>query len=142
MKKHWEQSGFLPSPSCSSQHALLFISVNFVLLKWQLSTACSAVVNKLSTLFGFAVHCKTRDFNISLDELLFIQVFKGNLQPSLEHLFIVKCSHFSISRGLSQPKNLNFNSLKTPGPWPSAFSNNSILLLKTVAADLLGNNPE
>ena len=30
MKKHWEQSGFLPSPSCSSQHALLFVSVNFV----------------------------------------------------------------------------------------------------------------
>ena len=121
MKKHWEQSGFLPSPSCSSQHALLFISVNFVLLKWQLSTACSAVVNKLSTLFGFAVHCKTQDFNISLDELLFIQVFKGNLQPSLERLFIVKYSHFSVSRGLSQPKNLKPNSLKTPGPWPSAF---------------------
>ena len=141
MKKHWEQSGFLPSPSCSSQHALLFISVNFVLLKWQLSTACSAVVNKLSTLFGFAVHCKTRDFNISLDELLFIQVFKGNLQPSLECLFIVKCSHFSVSEGLSQPKNLKPNNLKLPGPWPLAFSNNSILLLKTVAADLPGNNP-
>ena len=136
MKKHWEQSGFLPSPSCSSQHALLFISVNFVLLKWQLSTACSAVVNKLSTLFGFAVHCKTRDFNISLDELLFIQVFKGNLQPSLERLFIVKCSHFSVSGGLSQPKNLKPNSLKLSGPWPLAFSNNSIMLLKTVAADL------
>ena len=140
MKKHWEQSGFLPSPSCSSQHALLFISVNFVLLKWQLSTACSAVVNKLSTLFGFAVHCKTRDFNISLDELLFIQVFKGNLQPSLERLFTVKCSHFSVSGGLSQPKNLKPNSLKTPGPRPLAFSNNSVLLLKTVAADLPGNN--
>ena len=136
MKKHWEQSGFLPSPSCSSQHALLFISVNFVLLKWQLSTACSAVVNKLSTLFGFAVHCKTQDFNISLDELLFIQVFKGNLQPSLERLFIVKCSHFSVSGGLSQPKNLKPNSLKLSGPWPLAFSNNSIMLLKTVAADL------
>ena len=136
MKKHWEQSGFLPSPSCSSQHALLFISVNFVLLKWQLSTACSAVVNKLSTLFGFAVHCKTRDFNISLDELLFIQVFKGNLQPSLERLFIAKCSHFSVSGGLSQPKNLKPNSLKLSGPWPLAFSNNSIMLLKTVAADL------
>ena len=133
MKKHWEQSGFLPSPSCSSQHALLFISVNFVLLKWQLSTACSAVVNKLSTLFGFAVHCKTQYFNIFLDELLFMQVFKGNLQPSLEHLFIVKCSHFSVSGGLSQPKNL-----KTTRPpaafWcvrrlkrPSTFSNNSIL---------------
>ena len=140
MKKHWEQSGFLPSPSCSSQHALLFISVNFVLLKWQLSTACSAVVNKLSTLFGFAVHCKTQDFNISLDELLFIQVFKGNLQPSLERLFTVKCSHFSVSGGLSQPKNLKPNSLKTPGPRPLAFSNNSVLLLKTVAADLPGNN--
>ena len=148
MKKHREQSGFLPSPSCSSQHALLFISVNFVLLKWQLSTACSAVVNKLSTLFGFAVHCKTRDFNISLDELLFIQVFKGNLQPSLERLFIVKTCYFIVSGGLSQPKNL-----KNPRPpaafWrirrskrPSAFSNNSILLLKTVAANLPGNNPE
>ena len=142
MKKHWEQSGFLPSPSCSSQHALLFISVNFVLLKWQLSTACSAVVNKLSTLFGFAVHCKTRDFNISLDELLFIQVFKGNLQPSLERLLIVKCSHFSVSGGLSQPKNLKPNSLKTLGPWPLVFSNNSMLLLKTVAADLSENNPD
>ena len=30
MKKHWKQSGFLPSPSCFSPHALLFVSVNFV----------------------------------------------------------------------------------------------------------------
>ena len=43
--------------------------------------------------------------------------------------------------GLSQPKKLKPNSLKTPGPWPSAISNNSILLLKTVAADFSGNNP-
>ena len=74
MKKHWEQSGFLPSPSCSFQHALLSVSVNGNLQ----SKTCCAVVNKCSTLFDFAVHCKTRDFTISLDEL-FIQVFKGNL---------------------------------------------------------------
>ena len=76
MKKHWEQSGFL-------QHALLFVSVTLCFAKMVTflvrSRACCAMVNKLSTLFGFAVHCKTRDFNISLDELLFIQVFKGNL---------------------------------------------------------------
>ena len=83
MKKHWEQSSFLPSPSCSSQHALLSLSVTLfvakiVTLLVQFRPRC-AVVNKISTLFGFAVHCKTRDFNISLDELLFIQVFKGNL---------------------------------------------------------------
>ena len=140
MKKHCIISSYY------FQHALLSVSVTLCFAKMVTflvrSRVCCAVVNKLSTLFDFAVHCKTRDFNISLDELLFIQVFKGNLQPSLEHLFIVKCSHFSVSRGLSQPKNLKFNSLKTPGPWPSAFSNNSILLLKTVAADLLGNNPE
>ena len=82
---------------------------------------CCAVVNKLSTLFGFAIHCKTQDFNISLDELLFIQVFKGNLWPSLERLLIVKYSHFSVSEGLSWPKNLKLNSLKTPGPWSSVF---------------------
>ena len=140
MKKHWEQSGFLPSLSCSSQHTLISVSVTLCFAKMVTflvrSRACCAVVNKLSTLFGFAVHCKTRDFNISLDELLFIQVFKGNLQPSLERLFIVKCSHFSVSGGLSQPKNLKPNSLKLSGPWPLAFSNNSIMLLKTVAADL------
>ena len=142
MKKHWEQSGFFPSPLCSSQHALLSYSVSLCFAKMvtflMRSRECCAVVNKLSTLFGFAAHCKTQDFNISLDELLFIQVFKGNIQLLLEHLFIVKCSHFSISGGLSQPKNLKPNSLKTIGPWPSAFSNNSILLLKTVAADLPG----
>ena len=146
MKKHWEQSGFLPSPLCSSQHALLSYSVTLCFAKMATflvrSRECCAVVNKLSTLFGFAVHCKTQDFNISLDELLFIQVFKGNIQLLLERLLIVKCSHFSISRGFSQPKNLKPNSLKTTGPWPSAFSNNSILLLKTVAADLPGNNPD
>ena len=27
MKKHWEQSGFLPSLSCSFKHALLSVSV-------------------------------------------------------------------------------------------------------------------
>ena len=146
MKKHWEQSGFLPSPLCSSQHALLSYSVTLCFAKMATflvrSRECCAVVNKLSTLFGFAVHCKTQDFNISLDELLFIQVFKGNIQLLLERLLIVKCSHFSISGGFSQPKNLKPNSLKTTGPWPSAFSNNSILLLKTVAADLPGNNPD
>ena len=145
MKKHWEQSGFLPSPVCSSQYAFLSVCITLSFAKMVTflvrSRACCAVVNKLSTLFDFTVHCKTQDFNFSLDELLFIQVSKGNLQPSLEHLFIVKCSHFSVSRGLSQPKNLKSNSLKTPGPWPSTFSNNSILLLKTVAADLPGNSP-
>ena len=88
MKKNCKQSGFLPSPSCSSQHILLFISVTLRFAKMVTFLvrlrACCAVVNKLSTLFGFAVHCKTRDFNISLDELLFIQVFKDNLYPSLE----------------------------------------------------------
>ena len=146
MKKHWEQSGSLPSLSCSSQHTLISVSVTLCFAKMVTflvrSRACCAVVNKLSTLFGFAVHCKTRDFNISLDELLLIQVFRGNLQPSLERLFIVKCSHFSVSGDLSQPKNLKPNSLKTPAPWPSTFSSNSIFLLKTLAADLPGNNPE
>ena len=83
MKKHWEQSGFLPSPSCSFQHALLSVSINFCSAKMVTflvrSRACRAVVKKLSTLFDFAVHCKKRDFNISLDELLFIQVSKDNL---------------------------------------------------------------
>ena len=83
MKNHWEQSGFLPSPSCSSQHVLLFVSVTLCYAKMVTilvrSRACCALVNKLSTLFGFAVHCKMRYFNISLDELLFIQVFKCNL---------------------------------------------------------------
>ena len=82
MKKHGEKSGFLPSPSCffsthTSFHFHKFVFCQYGnLLVW--SRACCAVVNKLSTLFDFAVHCKTRDFNISLDEL-FIQVFKGNL---------------------------------------------------------------
>ena len=83
MKKHWEQSGFLPSPSCSFQHALLSVSINFCFAKMVTflvrSRACRAVVKKVSTLFDFAVHCKMRDFNISLDELLFIQVSKDNL---------------------------------------------------------------
>ena len=83
MKKHWEQSGFLPSPLRSSQYVLLFVSVTLCLAKMVAflvrSSACCAVANKPSTLFGFSVHCKTRDFNISLDELLFIQVFKGIL---------------------------------------------------------------
>ena len=83
MKKHWEQSGFLPSPSCSSQHALLSICITLSFAKTETflvrSRACCAVVNKVSTLFDFAVHSKTRDFNISLNELLFIQVFKGHL---------------------------------------------------------------
>ena len=83
MKKHWEQSGFLPSPSCSSQHALLSVCITLSFAKMitflVLSRACCAVVNKLSTLVDFAVHCKTRDYNIYLDQLLFIQVFKGNL---------------------------------------------------------------
>ena len=140
MKKHCIISSYY------FQHALLSVSVTLCFAKMVTflvrSRVCCAVVNKLSTLFDFAVHCKNQDFNISLDELLFIQVFKGNLQPSQEHLFITKCSHSSVSRGLSQPKNLKPNSLKTPGPWPSAFTNNSILLLKTVAAVLPGNNPE
>ena len=83
MKKHWEQGGFWPSPSCSSQHALLSVSVTLCFAKMVTflvrSRGCYAVVNKLSTLLDFAVHCKTRDFNISLDELLFIQVFRDNL---------------------------------------------------------------
>ena len=83
MKKHWEQSSFLPSPSCSSQRTLLYVSVTLCFAKMVTflvrSRVCCAVVNKLSTLFGFAVHCKMRDFNISLNEFLFIQVFKGNL---------------------------------------------------------------
>ena len=83
MKKHWEQSSFLPSPSCSSQRTLLYVSVTLCFAKMVTflvrSRVCCAVVNKLSTLFGFAVHCKMQDFNISLDEFLFIQVFKGNL---------------------------------------------------------------
>ena len=130
MKKHWNKVvSCLPRRVLPNMHFFPF-------------QVCCAVVNKLSTLFDFAAHCKTRDFNISLDELLFIQVFKGNLQPSLERLLIVKCSHFSVSGGLSQPKNLKPNSLKTLGPWPLVFSNNSMLLLKTVAADLSENNPD
>ena len=47
MKKHWEQSGFLPSSSCSSQHALLFVSVTLCFAKMVTflmeSRACSAV---------------------------------------------------------------------------------------------------
>ena len=52
-KKQWEQSGFLPSPSCSSQHAHLFVSVTLCFAKMLTflvrSRACCAVVNKLST---------------------------------------------------------------------------------------------
>ena len=76
MKMRWEQSGFLPSLSCSFQHALLSVSITLYFVKmvtflvW--SRVCCAVLNKLSTLFDFAVHCKTQDFNISLDKLLFI----------------------------------------------------------------------
>ena len=66
---------FLPSLSCSSQHALLFVSVTLCFAKMVIvlvrSKACCAVVNKLFTLFGFAVYYKTQGFNISLDELLF-----------------------------------------------------------------------
>ena len=76
MIKDWEQSGFLPSPSCSFQYALLFVFITFCFAKMVTflvrSRACSAVVNKSSTLFGFSVHCKTRGFNISLDELFII----------------------------------------------------------------------
>ena len=119
MKKHCIISSYY------FQHALLSVSVTLCFAKMVTflvrSRVCCAVVNKLSTLFDFAVHCKTRDFNISLDELLFIQVFKGNLWPSLERLLIVKYSHFSVSEGLSWPKNLKLNSLKTPGPWSSVF---------------------
>ena len=83
MKKQLEQSCFLPSPSCSFQQALLSVSVTLCFVKMVTflvrSTVCCAVVNKLSTLFDFPVHCKTRDFNISPDELLFIQIFKSNL---------------------------------------------------------------
>ena len=83
MKKHWEQSSFLPSPSCSSQRTLLYVSVTLCFAKMVAflarSRACRAVVNKLPTLFSFTVHCKMRGFNNSLDELLFSQVFKGNL---------------------------------------------------------------
>ena len=83
MKKHWEQNGFLPSPSCSSQYTLISVSVTLCFAKlvtfFVRSRACCTVLNKLSALFGFGVHSKTRDCNISLDELLFIQVFKGNL---------------------------------------------------------------
>ena len=145
IKKHWQQIGFLPSPSSPSQNALLSISVTVCFAKMVTflvqSRAFCAMVNKLSTLFYFVVHCKMRDFNISLDEFLFIQVFKGDLQHSQERLFIVKCSPSSVSGGLSQPKTLKPNILKTPGLWPSAFPNNLILLLKMVAADLPGNNP-
>ena len=127
MKKHWEQSGSLPSPSCSFQHALLFISVTSCFAEMVTflvrSKACCAVVNKLSTLFGFPVHCETRDLNISLDELLFIQVFKGNFQPSLERLFIVKCSHFSVSVGLHSLKPTFF-----AGPAHSALQTPSCIL--------------
>ena len=81
MKKHWEQSGFLPSmffPTCSSFHSVTLCFAKMVtFLVWL--RACCAVLNKLSALFDFAVHCKTQDFNISLDELLFIQAFKYNL---------------------------------------------------------------
>ena len=67
MKKHWNKVvSCLPRRVLPNMHFFPF-------------QVCCAVVNKLSTLFDFAVHCKTRDFNISLDELLFIQVFKGNL---------------------------------------------------------------
>ena len=128
MKKHWEQSGFL-------QHALfVFVTLCFAKMVTFLvqSRACCAVVNKLSTLFGFAVHCKTRDFNISLDELLFIQVFKGSLQPSLERLTP------NPTRTLSWTCWGPHNTPQTPVAfwylWRlnrlSAFSNNSILLLK------------
>ena len=76
MIKDWEQSRFLPSPSCSSQYALLFVFITLCFAKMVTflvrSRTCSAVVNKSSTLFGFSVHCKMRDFNISLDKLFII----------------------------------------------------------------------
>ena len=76
MMNDWEQSGFLPSPSCSSQYALLFVFITLCFAKMVTflvrSRACSAVENKSSTLFGFSVHCKTRDLNISLDKLFII----------------------------------------------------------------------
>ena len=66
MKKHWEQSGFLPPPLCSSQHALLSLSVTLCFAKIVTFLVplrvCYTVVNKLSTLFGLAVQCKMRDF--------------------------------------------------------------------------------
>ena len=118
MKKHLEQSGFLPSPLCSSQHALLFVSVTLCFAKMVTflvqSRACCAVVNKLSTLFGFAVHCKMRDFNISLDELLFIQVFKSTPAGVLTALSRLPAAFWCLWH------------LKRP----LAFSSNSVLLLK------------
>ena len=66
MQKHCEQSGFLPSPSCSSQHGLLLVSGTLYFAKivtflmW--ARACYAVVKKVSTLFDFGAHCKTQDF--------------------------------------------------------------------------------
>ena len=86
MEKHWEKSEvkwFLVFPVVFFQHALFFVSRTLCFAKMVTflvqSRACCVVANKLSTLFGFVLHCKTRDFNISLDELLFIPVFKGNL---------------------------------------------------------------
>ena len=80
MKKHLKVFFALPIVLFSTRTSFRFH--NFVYCQYGnllvRSRACCAVVNKLSNLFDFAVHCKTRDFNISLDEL-FIQVFKGNL---------------------------------------------------------------
>ena len=39
MKKHWEQSGFMPSPSCFFQHGLLSVSVTLCFAK--MLTSCN-----------------------------------------------------------------------------------------------------
>ena len=122
MKKHWQQSGFLPSLSCSSQHTLISVSVTLCFAKmvtflvWL--TACCAVVNKLSTLFGFAVHCKTWDFNISLYVLLFIQLF---IAFTSAFIYCQILSFQRVRRSFIAYKNLKPNSQKSPGPWPLVF---------------------
>ena len=82
MKKHWEQSSFFPVvffPTLTSFPFRNFVFFAKIVTFHVRLRPCCAVVNKLSTLFGFVVPFKTRDFNISFDELLSIQSFKGNL---------------------------------------------------------------
>ena len=58
--------------------------------------ACCAVVSKLSTLFGFVAHCKTRGFNISLHKLLNSILLKTKrlicLKIALFFIFFVFCN--------------------------------------------------
>ena len=60
MKKHWEQSGFMPSPSYFFQNTF-FCFRNFMFCQnanlVQSRVSC-AIINKLPNLFDFAVHCK------------------------------------------------------------------------------------